>query len=80
MFAALGNPVKFSQARNCGANLLAQNKDGSCFYLKNHSCRIHQSRPAVCRQFFCSSKSKGFQNMIRLIEEEWAAIKIKTDL
>jgi len=53
-----------------GGNFLAQNEDGSCVYLKNNSCLIHHKRPLVCRRFFCTSKSKRFVKMIRLIEKK----------
>jgi len=58
----------FKLASECGANILKQKKDGSCFYLKKNSCSIHQIRPQVCRKFFCASKAKKFQNMIKEIE------------
>jgi len=60
----------FRQAQKYGANILAQNEDGSCVYLKNNSCLIYLERPQVCRRFFCTSKSKRFKEMIRQIEEK----------
>lgn len=57
----------FLVASNCGVNILKQKKDGSCFYLKNNTCSIHQTRPEVCRKFFCASKLKKFKKMIEQI-------------
>jgi len=48
-------------------HLLAKAADGSCIYLVNNHCSIHLTRPAVCRQFFCTSKNKKFQEMIKII-------------
>ena len=59
----------FEEAELCGANIIAQNKDGSCIYLKNKKCSIHASRPASCRNFFCSSKNPQFGGMIEKIKE-----------
>ncbi len=70
IFGSFGITNHFSEARAYGANFLAQNKDDSCVYLKNNSCLIHHKRPFVCRRFFCTSKSKRFVNMIRLIEKK----------
>lgn len=47
--------------------ILDKNLDGSCIYLKNNLCSIHDTRPAVCRHFFCSTKSKKFQGMVEII-------------
>jgi len=44
----------FSKAGKYGANILAQNKEGRCIYLKNNSCSIHLERPQACREFFCT--------------------------
>jgi len=60
----------FSEAKNCGANLLAKKPDGSCIYLKNNKCRIHTERPKVCRSFFCTTKAKKFQKMVEIIKDE----------
>ena len=57
----------FDEASECGANLLAQNKDGSCIYLKNNSCSIHDIRPQVCREYFCNSKESKFKDMHKTI-------------
>ncbi len=58
----------FKKAKKYGLNLLAQKKDGSCIYLKNKICKIHKTRPRVCKEFFCKSKNKKNQNMQNLIE------------
>ncbi len=56
--------MNFKQAESCGANILEQKHDGSCFYLKNNKCSIHNIRPVACKNFFCTSKSKAFKGMI----------------
>jgi len=58
----------FKEAVSCGANILKQKEDGSCIYLKNDRCSIHQDRPKACRSFFCSSKLKKYQAMISQIK------------
>ncbi|MFA6519077.1 MAG: YkgJ family cysteine cluster protein [Candidatus Shapirobacteria bacterium] len=68
VFQEYGIIKNFTQARNCGANILAQHPDGSCLYLKNKKCSIHATRPQVCRQFFCTSKAKKFSAMIQTIK------------
>lgn len=60
---------KFGEAKSCGANLLAKKKNGECIYLENNKCSIHADRPVVCRQFFCSTKAKKFQGMVKIIKE-----------
>lgn len=59
----------FEEAEMVGANLLEQKEDGSCIYLKDTTCSIHDRRPAVCKPFFCNSKEPRFQEMIAIIEE-----------
>ena len=59
----------FEEAELIGANLLAQKDDGSCIYLKDNLCSIHDKRPKVCKPFFCSSKEKRFEEMIRIVDE-----------
>ena len=59
----------FEEAELIGANLLAQKEDGSCIYLDNNQCSIHDKRPAVCKPFFCTSKEPGFQEMVKIVEE-----------
>jgi Fe-S-cluster containining protein len=67
----------FKKATSCGANILKQNEDGSCIYLKGNMCSIHKKRPQACRHFFCTSKSKKFKNMIETIENEQKKQKIE---
>jgi len=67
VFEKFGLTENFSEAKKYGLNILAQNKDKSCVYLKNNSCKIHQNRPQVCRIFFCTSKSKRFEKMRQAI-------------
>ncbi|MFC1727346.1 YkgJ family cysteine cluster protein [Patescibacteria group bacterium] len=67
----LGDPEvinDYSKASACGANLLKTRGDSSCIYLKNNRCSIHHQRPQVCQEFFCTSKSKKFKGMIKIIE------------
>ena len=59
----------FRLASACGANILKQEEDGSCFYLKENKCSIHKIRPQVCKDFFCASKLKKFGKMIKQIDE-----------
>jgi Fe-S-cluster containining protein len=68
MFEEFGINENFSEAQRYGMNILLQNKDESCIYLKNNSCRIHEDRPAVCRRFFCHSKSLKFAKMRAMID------------
>ncbi len=42
----------FKLAEEAGANILEQQPDGSCVYLKDNKCSIHMGRPHACRQFF----------------------------
>jgi len=60
----------FQKAKNFGANIIKQKEDGSCFYLKKNGCSIHGMRPQVCKEFFCTSKSKRFEKMIKQIEKK----------
>jgi Fe-S-cluster containining protein len=59
----------FTQAKKCGANLLAKKDDDSCIYLINHQCSIHTTRPNVCRNFFCTSQMKKFISMVEIIKK-----------
>lgn len=70
MFEKFGGLKNFSEAKKYGINILAQNKDNSCIYLKNDFCRIHKDRPLACREFFCASKSKKFGKMKQMIDQE----------
>lgn len=60
---------KFSFVKRYGGNILQQNKDGGCIYLKNNTCSIHTRRPTACKDFFCCSRAKKFQGMIQQINE-----------
>jgi len=74
MFAKFGMFKDFPKARNFGANILAQKEDESCIYYDGSCCSIHKDRPNACRQFFCTSKSKKFENMVKLIESKRSEI------
>lgn len=76
-FEEFGMVDNFRQATECGANVLKQKEDGSCFYLEGNKCSIHEIRPQVCREFFCISKLKKFQKMIEQIEKKRARLKKK---
>ena len=60
---------KFIDIESYGGNILEQNEDGSCVYLKDSKCSIHNYRPKVCGIFFCNSKNKKFTNMIEKINK-----------
>lgn len=57
----------FEEAELVGANVLAQNDDESCIYLKDNKCSIHDDKPQSCRKFFC--KLKEFRKMAEKIEK-----------
>lgn len=59
----------FATVQQYGGNILSQQKDGSCIYLKGNICSIHKKRPESCRDFLCSSKAKKYTAMIRMIKE-----------
>jgi len=69
-FEEFGLINNFLEATSCGANLLKTKKDGSCIYLQNNKCSIHQNRPQTCREFFCNSKEPRFKEMIRQIKKK----------
>lgn len=69
-FEEFGLIDDFHQATAWGANILKQNQDGSCIYLKGNKCSIHKIRPQICREFFCTSKLKKFRKMIDQIEKK----------
>ena len=58
----------FEKVEMVGANILSQNKDEECIYLKDNKCSIHKERPRSCMNFFCDSKEDGFQKMIEEIQ------------
>ena len=67
-FEEFGLIKDFNKAEECGANIIKQNKDGSCIYLIKGKCSIHKIRPAACKSFFCTSKNKQFKEMIEDIQ------------
>lgn len=69
MFQEYGEIENFSQAKSCGANLLAKNADDSCVYLEGDKCSIHAIRPGVCREFFCTTKVRKFEKMVKIIKK-----------
>lgn len=69
VFRDYGIIEDYKKAVSCGANIIAQKKDGSCVYLKGKLCSIHKTRPKVCRKFFCTSKEKKFDAMIRILRD-----------
>ncbi len=77
LFDEFGVVDEFEEAEISGANLLAQNDDSSCIYLKDNKCSIHDNRPRSCRNFFCSSNNPKFREMIKKIEEYKKKNKIK---
>lgn len=68
MFEEHGSVKDFKLAKESGVNLLAQKTDGSCIYLDGTQCSIHADRPRVCRDFFCTSKARKFENMVKIIK------------
>ncbi|MFH2027908.1 MAG: YkgJ family cysteine cluster protein [Nanoarchaeota archaeon] len=60
----------FEEAEMIGANILAQKEDGSCVYLKNDKCSIHDDKPNSCKKFSCDSKEERFQSMIEKIDNK----------
>jgi len=61
--------VEWEEAQLTGAHLLAQQEDGSCIYLQEGKCSIHNHRPQACRNFFCDSKDPQFKGMIMKIKK-----------
>ena len=68
-FEMFGLIDDFTEAENCGANIIEQNSDKSCIYLKANKCSIHEARPESCREFFCRSRSRKFEGMIERIKD-----------
>jgi len=60
----------FTTVEQYGGNIIKEQKDGSCIYLKGDLCSIHERRPQACRDFFCASKDKKFKNMIQIIKKQ----------
>lgn len=69
-FEEFGVVKDFEEAELCAVNIIEQKEDGSCFYLKDKKCSIHDKRPKACRNFFCSSDKEEFQSMIEKINKE----------
>lgn len=63
-FREFGLIEDFAKAEECGANIIEQKDDGSCIYLEDGKCSIHNDRPDACKDFFCDSKDEKFQGMI----------------
>lgn len=57
----------FTMASECGAHLLKQQEDGSCVYLKDKKCSIHERRPVVCRGFFCKGSDSSYDEMKMIV-------------
>lgn len=58
----------FNEAIENAANIIAQNEDKSCVYLKDNICTIHDWRPKACRAFFCDSKAEKDQKKVGIIK------------
>jgi len=58
----------FEEAELCAANIIRQNDDESCIYLKDNKCSIHDKRPQSCRNFFCELDDNKFSSMIEKIK------------
>jgi len=69
MFEQFGHIDDFKLARESGVNFLAKKENGECIYLDGQDCSIHADRPAVCRDFFCTSKAEKFKTMVKIIKE-----------
>lgn len=70
MFEEQGKVESWKLAKESGANLLAKREDVSCVYLKDNKCGIHNNRPEVCRDFFCTTKAKKFKKMVEIVKRE----------
>ena len=66
----------FKLAKEAGANILKRREDGACVYLEDNLCSIHENRPKVCKGFFCNSKAKKWQGMIKEVDKFEKLIKI----
>lgn len=69
-FEEFGLVDDFVEAEFCAANIIKQKEDGSCIYLNDRKCSIHETRPKACRDFFCKSKDKKFEAMIDKINKK----------
>jgi len=68
-FEEFGLVNDFQEAEICAANIITQKEDGSCIYLENGKCSIHEKRPKACQKFFCDSKDPKFKGMIEKIKD-----------
>ncbi len=68
-FRLFGKVKDFKEAERSASNIIEQKEDGSCIYLKEGRCSIHNKRPKSCRAFFCTSKNKQFKSMIEKIKK-----------
>ena len=57
----------FDSVEQFGLNILKKNIDDSCVYLLDNKCSVYDSRPQVCRDFFCGSDKADFKDMIEEI-------------
>ena len=79
-FEELGFIEDFNEAQEYGAHVLSKQEDGSCIYLKDNLCSIHNDRPKVCRKFFCNSTNPEFKGMINQVNAEKTAKSIPLNL
>lgn len=63
-FQDFGIVKDFAEAELTAANILPRKKDGSCIYLENSRCSIHETKPLSCKKFFCASGNPDFKLMI----------------
>lgn len=56
-----------------GRPMLAHKPDGSCFYLGESGCTIHDRRPVACREFDCRAfVEKYSRSVIRRLQHQGA--------
>ena len=67
-FEMFGMEDDFEEAERSAANVIEQKEDGSCIYLSDGKCSIHEKRPKACQNFFCTSKDEKFKLMIEKIK------------
>ena len=72
----LGDVVEqYDHVIDHGAPALRRNHDGSCVYLGEHGCTIHERAPAMCKAFDCRVFYKRFgQNERAKLRPENVAI------
>lgn len=64
-----GHYMDFNEVEKYALNFLEQNTDGSCIYLKNNGCSIHEFRPQVCRNFICTTTDPQYADMVKEINK-----------